>query len=474
MHHRNTKIIFTIGPATDTPEMLRALIREGVDICRINMAHAPREELAGIISRVREAGKDEGRQIAIMVDIKGPEIRTGDLAEPLQLKAGDLLDFACAEDTEAVEGVPLVQVNYPGLINDLTEQSTILVDNGLLRFKVLKKTESRLHCEVVIGGKMGSRRHINLPGIRVSLPALTKKDLQDIEFSLAAGVDFFAQSFVREPEDVETLRRILSEKGSDARIIAKVEDQQAISNLDDIIRASDGLMVARGDLGIECPYEDLPVIQKRAVTTCIRLKKPAIVATHMLESMIENPVPTRAEVSDITYAVAERTDAIMLSGETTVGKFPLDCVRVFKRIAETTEKLDDAATRIPLNLRNPKSKLVRAAARLAEDVENSVVIVFTRAGNLPQTISSLRPVGTPIFAFTDQASLVPHMRLIRGVHPFLIEFAEEGERTIQAAFRLLIEQGYVDEGSWAVLITTVLRRRRLIEGLQLRQVFPQD
>ncbi|MGE9290617.1 MAG: pyruvate kinase, partial [Puniceicoccales bacterium] len=224
----------------------------------------------------------------------------------------------------------------------------------------------------------------------------------------------------------------------------------------------------------ECPYEDLPVIQKRAVSTCIRLRKPAIVATHMLESMIENPVPTRAEVSDVTYAVGERTDAIMLSGETTVGKFPLDCVRVFKRIAETTEKLESTATRVPLDLRNPKSKLVRSAARLAEDVDGASVIVFTRAGNLPQTVSSLRPVGTPIFAFTDQPNLVPQMRLIRGVEPFLIDFAEDGETTIQSAFKLLTERGYVEVGSWAVLITTVLRRKRLVDGLQLRQVDPQE
>ncbi len=474
MHHRNTKIIFTIGPATDKPEMLRALIREGVDICRINMAHAPREELSGIVARVREAGRDVGRDIAIMVDIKGPEIRTGEVEEPLQLKKGDRLDFACAEDTQEKQDIPLIDVNYPGLINDLEEGSSILVDNGLMRFKVLKKTARRLHCEVEIGGKMGSRRHINLPGTRVSIPALTKKDFLDIESSLEAGVDFFAQSFVREPEDVETFRRVLSEKGSSARIIAKIEDQQAITNLDDIIRASDGLMVARGDLGIECPYEDLPVIQKRAVSTCIQLRKPAIVATHMLESMIENPVPTRAEVSDITYAVAERTDAIMLSGETTVGKYPLDCVRVFKRIAETTEKLDNPATRLPLDLRNPKSKLVRSAANLAEDVEGACVIVFTRAGNIPQTLSSLRPTSTPIYAFTDQPHLVPQMRLIRGVEPFLVEFAGEREVTIQSAFRLLIERGHVEVGSWAVLITTVLRRRRIVDGLQLRQVEPQD
>lgn len=474
MKKRNTKIIFTIGPATDTPEMLRALIREGVDICRINMAHAKREELAGIISRVHEAGKDEGRRIATMVDIKGPEIRTGELESPLQLEKGDLLDFACAEDTDENTGIPLIEVNYPGLINDVAEGSTILVDNGLLRFKVLRKTARRLHCEVEIAGKLGSRRHINLPGTHVSLPALTRKDHLDIEASLAAGVDFFAQSFVREPEDVESFRRILAEKGSSARIIAKIEDQQAISNLDDIIRASDGLMVARGDLGIECPYEDLPLIQKRAISTCIRLRKPAIVATHMLESMIENPVPTRAEVSDIAYAVGERTDAIMLSGETTVGKYPLDCVRVFKRIAETTEQLDDGATRIPLELSSPKSKLVRSAARLAEDVEDSVVMVFTRAGNLPQIVSSMRPLNTPVFAFTDNPELVPQMRLMRGVDPYYIEFDEDREVTIQSAFQLLQKRKLVSPGSWAVLITSVLRREGLVDVLQLRRVEPDE
>ena len=469
MNRRNTKIIFTIGPATDSPEMLRALIREGVDICRINMAHAKREDLASIVSSVREAGKDEDRQIAIMVDIKGPEIRTGDVESPLQLKEGDLLDFACADDTDEKTGTPLVEVNYPGLINDVAEGNSILVDNGLLRFKVLRKTARRLHCEVEIGGKMGSRRHINLPGTRVSLPALTEKDHLDIEASIAAGVDFFAQSFVREPEDVESFRRILAEKKCKARIIAKIEDQQAISNLDDIIRASDGLMVARGDLGIECPYEDLPVIQKRAIATCIQLRKPAIVATHMLESMIENPVPTRAEVSDVTYAVGERTDAIMLSGETTVGKYPLDCVRVFKRIAETTERQDDGATRVGLTLSSPKSKLVRSAARLAEDVENSVVMVFTRAGNLPQIVSSMRPIRSPIFAFTDQPELVPQLRLLRGVDPYLIEFDEDREVTIQSAFGLLRRRALIDPGCWAVLITSVLRREGLVDVLHLRR-----
>lgn len=473
MKTRNTKIVFTIGPATDSPRAIRALIREGVDICRINMAHADRDAVREIAAKVRSAGKEEQRRIALMIDIKGPEIRTGDLSEPLQLERGQRVDFACSEDAEEEDGVPLVRVNYPGLIHDVEEGSTILVDNGLLRFSVIEKTRNRLACEVLIPGRLGNRRHINLPGTRVSLPCLTKKDHGDIAAGVEVGAEFFAQSFVRQPEDVEEFRRILSDAGSPARIIAKIEDQQAISNLDDIISASDGLMIARGDLGIECPYEDLPVIQQRAVTTCIRLRKPAIVATHMLESMIENPVPTRAEVSDVTHAVAQKTDAIMLSGETTIGKYPLDCVRVFRRIAETTERLETPGNASQLSLRNPKNKLLRSAANLAEDIDGASVIVFTRAGNLPQTLSSLRPVGTPIFAFTDQAHLETQMRLLRGVEPFLIEFAENRESTIQTAFKVLVEQEFVERGSWAVIITTVLRRKRLIDGLQMRQVEPR-
>ncbi len=474
MNIRNTKIIFTVGPSTDSPGQLRALIREGVDICRINMAHADRDSVREIARKVREAGEAENRRIALMIDIKGPEIRTGDLPEPLELEKGDLIDFACADDAEPQEGVPLVNVNYPGLINDVRKNSTILVDNGLIRFTVIDKTASRLSCKVEIPGKLGNRRHINLPGTHVSLPCLTHKDMGDIETGLEVNAEYFAQSFVRQPEDVEEFRRILAEKESTSRIIAKIEDQQAISNLDEIILASDGLMIARGDLGIECPYEDLPVIQQRAVSTCIRLRKPAIVATHMLESMIENPVPTRAEVSDITHAVAQKTDAIMLSGETTIGKYPLGCVRVFKRIADTTERLENNHRRTAVTLRNPKNKLLRSAGLLAEDIDGACVIVFTRAGNLPQTLSSLRLVDTPIFAFTDQPILETQMRLLRGVEPFLIEFAEDRENTIQTAFKTLVSKGYVEEGTWSVIITTVLRRKRLIDGLQMRAIEPRE
>ena len=470
MPSTKTKIIFTIGPATLDPEILRGLLRAGVDLCRINMAHVKAEDVAGIVERVRAAAAAEDRLLATLMDIKGPEIRTGELAEPLPLQPGDPLDLAVDEEAGGRPSVPLVPVNYPGLIHDLGEGSTVLVDNGLLRFRVEGKEAGRLRCRVEIGGLLESRRHINLPGTRVRLPALTEKDETDVQAGVAVGVDYFAQSFVRQPEDVDALRRLLARSQSPARIIAKIEDQQAIHNLDDIIRASDALMVARGDLGIEIPYEDLPLLQHRAVQTCIRLQKPVIVATHMLESMIDNPVPTRAEVSDVALAVGQRTDGIMLSGETAVGKYPGECVQVFKRISEATEALHDPDTRHGLVLRNPKSKLVRSASGLAEDIGDACVIVFTKAGNLPQLLSSLRPHRTPVFAFTDRPEVARQMQLLWGVEPFEIPFARKREATIRTAFARLLEKNRVREGSWAVVITTVLRRQRLIEGVQLRRV----
>lgn len=467
---RHTKIIFTIGPATESPSMLRQLILEGVDICRINMAHADHDWTRQIVERVREAGAEVGRKIAVLMDIKGPEIRTGKLEENITLSAGQYVDLTTEEGVSPEQDIPAVSVNYPGLIGDVKEGDTVLLDSGLLRFVVTNRSEGRLRCRVEIGGELGSRRHINLPGVHVSLPCLTKKDLGDIQVGIEAGVDFFALSFVREANDVDVLRRILSERGCPARIVAKIEDQQAIGNLDEIIQASDGLMIARGDLGIECPYEELPIIQERAVQTCIRQLKPAIVATHMLESMISAPVPTRAEVSDIAAAVEQRADAIMLSGETTVGRYPLDCVRVFKRIAERIEMTQEQSGIGNIRLSNPKSKMMRSAVHLAGEIENSAIVVFTRSGYLAQLLSSLRPAQCPIFAFTDRESQLRQMLLMRGVEPFLLEFDEDREQTILNSFERLVQRGWVKGGDWMIVVTNILRRHRAVDAIQLRQI----
>jgi len=332
MRYRQTKIIFTIGPATSSDEVLKQLIQERVDMVRINMAHATHEGTRQTIQQVKRVCGDVGRQIAIMMDIKGPEIRTGHIGEPVYLEEGRLFDLLMEAPTaESVQQeVRCIDVNYPELINDVAVGDTVLVDSGLIRMKVLSVRENRIRCQVVISGLLGNRRHINLPGVRVRLPSLTEKDLGDIAVGLQERIDFFALSFVRDADALHELRALLSRHGSKAGIIAKLEDQQGISNLDEIVDASDGVMVARGDLGIECPYEELPIIQHRIIKACIRKSRPLIVATHMLESMIAAPVPTRAEVSDVSHAVLERADAIMLSGETATGKYPVDCVQVFQ------------------------------------------------------------------------------------------------------------------------------------------------
>ena len=333
-----TKVIFTLGPASADEAMLEQLIIAGVDVCRFNMAHADHAWTRAMITRVREVCRRTGRQIALMMDVKGPEIRTGDLAAPVDLVAGQLLDLL-PRPGPATAGVLTVGVNYPLLGKDVAVGTTILVDSGLIRLEVLATCAERVQCRVVVPARLSSRRHVNLPGVNVSLPALTAKDRGDIAVGIEEQIDFFALSFVREADDVDILRRVLTDAKCDARIIAKIEDQSGLANLDEIITAADAIMVARGDLGIEVPMEELPLIQRRTIDSCIRHRKPVIVATHLLESMILSPVPTRAEVSDIASAVWATADAIMLSGETTTGKYPLECVEIMDRIARRIEQI---------------------------------------------------------------------------------------------------------------------------------------
>jgi len=467
--YRLTKIIFTLGPASADERMLEQLILAGVDVCRLNMAHADHAWTRSMIRRVREVCRRTGRHIALLMDVKGPEIRTGDLPEPVELANGQLIDLL-PQPGASEHRILAVPVNYPGLGQDVSVGSTILVDSGLIRLEVVSSTPARVRCRVVVPAKLGNRRHINLPGITVRLPALTAKDRADIAVGIEEGIDFFALSFVRQADDIDILRRYLSEKSSPARIIAKIEDQSAIANLDEIITAADAVMVARGDLGIEVPMEDLPLIQKRAVDACIRLRKPVIVATHLLESMITSPVPTRAEVSDIAGAVWSTADAIMLSGETTTGRYPLECVRFMKRVAGRIEGTTNKGYNTTLPLKTHKDRLLRSAVTLAQEIGESGIVVFTRSGLLPQTLSALRASRCPIYAFTDNPLVFRQMLLVWGVEPFLMDFAVEPEQTIRDAFAYLLRRGWVQPGDWMVVVTNVLAGEKTIDTIQLRPV----
>ncbi len=469
-HYRHTKIIATLGPATQSKEMLSKLILGGVDILRLNMAHASPQWVADAMWFIREVSTEVDRQVAVMMDVKGPEIRTGAVDEPIKLAAGDLIEFYIV-GAEPTGDIPAVTVNYPGLPAEIQIGSTVLVDSGLIQLKALEKTHERIRLEVLTAGEMGSRRHINLPGIQVDLPALTEKDEDDLRAGVEAGIDFVALSFVREADDVKVLRTFLDSLGSKARIIAKIEDQAGVRNMEAIIREADGIMVARGDLGIEIDYHKLPLVQSQLIRACHAEGKPVIVATHMLESMISSPLPTRAEVSDVSHAIREQADAVMLSGETTTGAYPLESVQVFRNIIETIEPSVERKLNTLIKLKEPKAKMLRSAAVLAADLEDSGIIVFSRSGFLPYVLGALRPHGIPIYAFTDIEPIFRQLLLPWGVEPFLMEFSDDPEKTIQDAMVYLKRKGWVKTGSWLVVITNALAEQgKIVDSLQIRQV----
>ena len=472
---RRTKIIVTLGPATESEEMLEKLIRAGIDIVRLNMAHAKHDWTRGIIRRIRAISAKVGREVAIMMDIKGPEIRTGDVSAPIELKVGEIFDFTVrpgmsAERGGGAEEIRSVDVNYRDLVNDIKVGDTVLVDNGLLRLEVLEKNAARIRCRVLIPGELKSRRHINLPGVKVNLPSFTEKDRGDSTVGLEEGIDFLALSFVREAKDIELLRTFLAETKSRVRIIAKIEDQSAIENLGEIVDACDGLMVARGDLGIECPFEELPVIQRRAVRTCLSRGRPVIVATHMLESMISQPVPTRAEITDVANAVFELADCVMLSGETTIGKYPLECVQMLDTIARRIELEADDDWSAPAVFTGERMKVLHSAVVLANELPRSKLVTFTRHGFMAQGLALLRPAHAPILAFTPSVDVLRHLRLLRAVEPYLMRLASDPNETIENALTLLKREGRIAPGDKIVIATDIVAQDRLVDSVQLRTV----
>ncbi|EIP96568.1 pyruvate kinase [Opitutaceae bacterium TAV1] len=471
---RRTKIVFTLGPATESEPMLEKLILAGADVARLNMAHANHEWTRSIIRRIRAVSARVGRDIAIMMDIKGPEIRTGDVSAPIELKAGEIFDFtirpgATHADSEEIRSV---DINYKDLVNDVRVGDTVLVDNGLIRLEVLEKQYNRIRCRVLIPGELKSRRHINLPGVKVNLPSLTEKDKADLLVGIAEGLDFVALSFAREAADIELLREFLHAHRSGARIIAKIEDQSAIVNLEEIVRATDSLMVARGDLGIECPFEELPVIQRRAVRMCFDYGKPVIIATHMLESMISSPMPTRAEITDVANAIYEKADCVMLSGETTIGRYPVECVEILDKIARRIESEGPFDLLDPVSVEGDKMRLVQSAAHLAHEFLDSptAILTFTRRGYMAAGLAAMRPARAPIYAMTNSPETFRHMRLMRGVEPFMLALESDPNETIDNAIKLLTTRGCVRPGDKLIVVTDILSHDRLVDSIQLRTV----
>jgi pyruvate kinase len=465
---RHTKIICTLGPATNTPEMIEQLAKAGMNLARINMSHGTQESHLKVIKAIKGLNRRLNHPIAILMDLQGPEIRTGEVGDTLHLNVGEIFTFTVIPDINVEE--KSVFVNYKDIIKDLKKGDKITVDNGLINLQVLDKNEEfgTLRCKVLEGGKLGSRKHINLPGVRVNLPSITEKDKKDILFAVEHDIDFIALSFVRSADDVRQAREIIEKADGHAQIIAKIENQEGIEHFDEILEEADGIMVARGDLGVEIEIEELPVVQREMVRKCIKKGKPVIVATHMLESMIENPMPTRAEVTDVANAVYEQADAIMLSGETAVGKYPVKAVTMLDKIARRIEKEKSLNFHLEREATSIRENLAKSACQLADSIQAPAIVVITRRGAFAKLVASFRPKKAIIYAFTNMSSTRRKLWLVRSVVPFLMEFSKDPETTIRRAFQKLKERSRVLPGDPIVVLSDIEAGGEKVTSVQIR------
>lgn len=448
---RRAKIVCTIGPATNSPEQIRNLVDAGMDVARINASHGEHSGHELVYQHVRNASKESGRAVAILVDLQGPKIRLGRFAneDPLFLDVGDRFTIT----TDDVVGTrERVSTTFKGLPGDCSPGDVLLIDDGKVAVHVEAVTETDVVTIVDVPGPVSNNKGINLPGVAVSVPALSQKDKIDLRWALKLGADFIALSFVRSARDIEDVHEIMAEEGRFVPVIAKIEKPQAVNNLTEIVDAFDGIMVARGDLGVELPLEDVPLVQKRAIDLARRFAKPVIVATQVLESMISAPRPTRAEASDCANAILDGADAVMLSGETSVGQYPIEAVRTMARIVETTE--EDGGDRIAPLTSAPHSRggvITKAAADIGEMLEVKYLVTFTQSGDTARRISRLRtPI--PLLAFTPLESTRNQLALSWGIQTYHTpEVAHTDEMVGQVQYRLLFHN-LANEGDRVVIV----------------------
>jgi len=437
-----------------------------MNVARLNMSHGNHRSALMTMRRIKSLNQKLNHPVSILMDLQGPEIRTGELQHAVDLEVGEVFTFTVRPDEDPEE--KSVHVNYADMVSQLSAGDKVTVDNGLINLEVLEVHEHKLRCRVLDGGRLGSRKHVNLPGVTVNLPTITDKDRADILFALEHDVDFIALSFVRSIDDVLAARKLVNGKRGHARIIAKIENQEGVDNFDDILEAADGIMVARGDLGVEVPMEELPIIQREMARKCALAGKPIIVATHLLESMMESPMPTRAEVSDVANAVYEQADAIMLSGETATGKHPVRCVQTLDRIARRIEKergLDFAGQRVA---EGHREELARGACRLADSLGSPAIVVITRRGVLGQMVSGYRPRSAIIYAFTNMSASRRKLWLLRSVVPFRTNFSSDPEKTIRTAFARLRKNNRVLPGDQVVVVSDVATDGESVSSIQVR------
>lgn len=458
---KKTKIVCTMGPNTDNREIMKELALNGMDVARFNFSHGDHAEHRHRLEILESVREELGIPIASLLDTKGPEIRTGKLKDgkKVTLKEGDLYTLT----TEEIVGDETRgYINYAGLAEDVKPGDRILIDDGLIELHVREVNGTDIVCRIENGGELGEKKGVNVPGVRVKLPALTDKDKEDIRFGVDAGFDFVAASFVRNADAIREIREILDEKGSAMQIIAKIENEEGIENIDSIIEASDGIMVARGDMGVEIPAEKVPHIQKMIIRKCNLSCKVVITATQMLDSMIRNPRPTRAEVSDVANAVYEGTDAVMLSGETAMGSYPIEAVRMMSQIAEESEKYLDymfyQRRKVSAeNLRNISNTVCYSSVATASDLEAPVIVAPSVSGFTTRMLSKWRPKAL-IAGLSPSMTAVRQMQLYWGVKPFHAKRAESTDALLFASVELLKEKGIVKEGEIVVATAGVVTR----------------
>jgi pyruvate kinase len=455
---KNTKIVCTLGPASSEPDVLDALIAEGMDVARLNFSHGTHEDHARTFGRVRDAALRAGREVTILQDLQGPKIRVGLLnGGSMEIEDGALVSIVPGEKQGDDGAIP---TTYEGLPKDVSVGDTILMDDGLLRMKVVGVEAQNVSCRVEVGGTLKNRKGINLPGVAVSAPALTVKDLTDLDYGVELGVDFVCLSFVRSAEDIELARARLRSKGADTPIIAKIEKPEAVENLAAILDATDGIMVARGDLGVEMGPEKVPLIQKHCIEEANRRGKLVITATQMLESMVHNSFPTRAEASDVANAVLDQSDAVMLSGETATGDHPALVVRTMTRIIneiEASDRYRALAELPPLDMAMTSNAIAHAAASAADTLKDVTAIVcISTFGITPTLLSDYRP-RVPVYALTREAAHCRRLAAFWGVHPIRFDFSKGSstEETFERADALLLERGIVKRGDKIVFTLAV-------------------
>lgn len=448
---RRAKIVATLGPAASSYDQIRPLLDAGVNVARMNLSHGTYDVHEEVFRNVKRAAEDAGLPIAVLVDLQGPKIRTGTFADgPQLLAAGDTFTITVRDLPGSKD---IVGTTYKGLVGDVKPGDTLLIDDGRINLEVQSTTDTDVVCRVVVGGVISNNKGINLPGVAVSVPALSEKDEEDLRWGLKLGVDYIALSFVRSADDITRVHEIMDEEGVRLPVVAKLEKPQALHNLEAIIDAFDAIMVARGDLGVELPPERVPIVQKEAIENARRMAKPVIVATQMLESMMENPIATRAETSDVANAVLDGADAVMLSGETSVGKYPVNAVKTMARIIASSEEYGLA--RIPALGTKPRTQggaVTLAAVEIAEFVEAKFLCIFTESGDSARRMSRLRS-GIPMLAFTPLETIRRRLSLNWGITSFLVDRVLHTDAMYKQVDDVLLGEKLAKKGDKVVVIS---------------------